>query len=133
MQDQEYIATFRAAYTAQTDAQANLIAETIIQASKKILDEDDSDSYESDMFVTQVTNNAPSLEPTEVIIRLRQCRNDLIRSGFKECWDLARELDKIQWSFKRRLDPAEGAAPDYDWGEFMDVARRIIDLKENPL
>lgn len=127
----EYVATFRARYEAGNDVEAHLIAENIREHAQEYLDEDD-DEDEPEITVTQVTSLLSTVQPEEVLIRLRQARNDLIRTGFKDCWQQAMELDKTIWALHRRHSP-DDLPPDYDYGRYLSLARQIIELGENPL
>lgn len=122
-----YVATLRLAYQAEDDIEAHLIADLARERAESEFDTVDSDD---EVLLTQVTNFAAAVEPRELLTRLTLTRNDLIRTRYKECYDLARELDRLADALQKRLMPEEVA--DYDFGKFPEVARLILIEGENP-
>lgn len=122
-----YVATIRLTYTATDDVEAQMIAELARERAESELDtEEDQD----EAILTQVTCFALQVEPSELLVRLAQTRNDLIRTRYRECFELARELDRLADALKKRLLPHE--VTNYDFGRFMEVAEAILQKKENP-
>lgn len=123
----EYVATLRLTYKADDEVEARLIGELARERAESELDvEDDQD----EAILTQVTSFAGAIEPRELLTRLMQTRNDLIRTRYTECYDLARELDKIAYALEKRLMPDE--VTDYDFGRFIQVAQVVLLEGGNP-
>lgn len=123
----EYVATIRLTYRAEDDVEAQLIAELARERAESELDkEDDGD----EAILTQVTSFAIAVEPRELLTRLAQTRNDLIKTRYTEAFDIARQLDQLSDALQKRLMPHE--VTDYDFGHFMEIAERILNGGENP-
>jgi len=125
----EYIATLRAVFEANDDAEAVLIAETIRERGAENLDETDGDSLD----VTQVTDNPLEITPQEVIVVLRRARNQLIRTRVKWAVELAQEVDKAAWVLQHRAEGNPEYSPAYPYHHFTELLESIIRRKENPL
>lgn len=122
-----YVATIRLAYTADDDVEAQLIAELARERAESELDtEEDKD----EAILTQVTNFAVAVEPRELLTRLTLARNDLIRTRYRECFELARQLDILSDALQKRLMPDE--VTDYDFGRFLEVAGKVLNEGANP-
>lgn len=115
-----YYTTLIAAYEAMHDVEARIIAETIRENAGKDLEEGD------DVWVDDVVETSPPTTPHALIHRLRVTRNDLIRLKSNECYDLARELDKIAWMLERRMDSQSVDFTAYDYGAFLDTVKRVL-------
>lgn len=123
----EYVATLRLTFRAEDDVEAQLIAELARERAESELDtEDDAD----EAILTQVTSFAAAVEPRELLTRLVLTRNDLIRTRYRECYDLARELDRLADALQKRLLPHE--VTDYDFGRFPEVAQVVLLEGGNP-
>jgi hypothetical protein len=120
-----YIATLRAQFNADDDVEAIWIADKIMENGEVDLNEDDGDLLE----VTQVTSNALDITPQEVLVQLRRARNLLIRTRIKQCFETARELDKIIYALSHR-DEINFDMSSYDWGAFMQITEQIIKGEE---
>jgi hypothetical protein len=123
-----YCATFRALYDADDDVQAIFIADKIRENGGEDLDiEEGEDTFEN----TQVTSSALAIEPEEIITHLRKARNILINTRFRQCFDLAREMDKQIWCLIHRDDVGVSLS-NYDYGRFMEIAKLIINEGKVP-
>lgn len=65
------------------------------------------------------------------IMQLRRARNILIRTKYKEAYDLARSLDEMCHVLATRVDPTMVAGT-YDYSNLMRVLKEVID-GGNPL
>lgn len=123
----EYVATIRLTFKAVDDVEAQMISELARERAESELDtEEDKD----EAILTQVTSFAVAIEPRELLTRLTLTRNDLIRTRYRECFELARQLDQLLDALQKRLLPED--VTDYDYGRFPEVARRILQEGENP-
>lgn len=123
----EYVATIRLTFQAADDVEAQLISELARERAESELDtEEDKD----EAILTQVTSFSVAIEPRELLTRLTLTRNDLIRTRYRECFELARQLDILLDALQKRLLPED--VTDYDYGRFPEVARRILQEGENP-
>lgn len=122
-----YVATLRAVYDAEDEVQAIFIADQIRLNAMQDLDEEEGDSIE----VTQVTSDALHILPEEVLRVLRRARNQLIRTRYKQCYELAKELDQQIFVLEHRGEPDFSMAG-YDYGKFMEVSEAILMKGENP-
>lgn len=115
-----YIATFRAIFNAAHEAEAQAIAEKIVENGSLDLSEDEDETF----TLTQVTDNADVLEPAELCEVLKKARNGLLRTRLKEAFDQARELDKFIYVLQHRQEEGFQLAG-YDWGSFIHLATEI--------
>ena len=123
----EYVATIRLTFQAADDVEAQMISELARERAESELDtEDDKD----EAILTQVTSFSAAVEPRELLTRLTLTRNDLIRTRYRECFELARQLDVLLDALQKRLLPEE--VTDYDYGHFPEVAQRILQEGDNP-
>ena len=123
----EYVATLRLTFKAADDVEAQMIAELARERAESEFDtEEDGD----EVLLTQVTAFAAAIEPRELLTRLALTRNDLIRTRYKECYDLARELDRLSDALQKRLMPYE--VTDYDFGRFPQIAQVVLLEGGNP-
>lgn len=122
-----YVATLRAVFDAEDEVEAIFIADQIRQNGIVDLDEDDGDILD----VTQVTSNDLALSPEETLTVLRRARNLLIRTRVKECYETAREFDKLIYILAHRTDPAFSLAG-YNYGDFLDISEAILMRGEMP-
>lgn len=121
-----YVSTFRAVYDAEDEVQAIYIADQIRLNGSQDLDEDDGD----DLVVTQTTSNALDLDPEEVLVKLRQCRNLLIKTRVRPAFEQARELDKLIYMLGHKSD--EFPLAGYKYGDFMDICEAILVTEDTP-
>lgn len=117
-----FIATYRATFAADSDVEAAVIAEQVRQNAELDLDtEEDGD----EVIQTQLTESAIAVAPQEVIIRLTQVRNDLIRMKVKDCWVLAESINQLIHALKRSLS-VEDAIVSYNHSSFMRIAELVL-------
>lgn len=121
-----YVATLRALYNAEDDAQAAFIADQIRLNGSSDFDEDDDF-----LDVTQVTSNDLDLTPEETITQLKKARNLLIKTRIRQCYALAKELDYQIFALIHRESP-DFMMSTYDHGAFMDIADQILNLRTMP-
>jgi len=117
-----YYATVVASYDADNEVEARLIAETVRENAGRDLDE--SEGSTDEVWVDQVVAVLGDLSPIAVIQRLKITRNDLIRLRKNDCFDTARELDKIAWALEQGQS-SEYAS--YDYGKFLEVAKTVLE------
>lgn len=118
----EYVATLRASFQCENDAEALLVAHDIAEMARGgILEEAEGD----DIVVTQVIDYAPADTPQEIINVLAKARNTLIKTKVSKMLDLARELDMVIFSLEK--GDFELIAP-YDQ-RFMDLVEQVISGK----
>jgi hypothetical protein len=124
----KYLTTIRVSFDADNEAKAMLVADHLAEVIIGELEDDDT------CDVTQTINiTAKHLtEPEEVIARLSIARNDLIRTGYRDCFYTAQTIDQLIHALRRRLDPAD-MLPDYDHGGFIALAHIILNEGGNPL
>lgn len=122
-----FVATFRATYDADDDVSAEIVADQIRLNAEQDLDDEEGDTFEC----TQVTSNALELTPDELMNLLRKTRNALIKTRVKECWEQAREIDKLIYAMRFRDEP-HFALSGYSYGDFMDLTIAIIQRGEEP-
>jgi hypothetical protein len=122
----KYVSTFRAVYEAEDDVAAAIIADQIRLNAEQDLDEDE-DTFEC----SQTTSNALDLSPDETISQLKRARNLLIKTRIKQCYELARELDRVIYALPYRDEPSFTMGG-YDYGNFMDLTLAILERGEEP-
>jgi len=123
----QYIATLRAVYDAKDEVEAIFIADKILENGSVDLEDDDTFS------VTQVTSNTISLTPQEITDVLLRARNILIRTRIRDCFQQARELDRIIYLLGFQEEDWEYASAGYSYGNFMDAAEAILMRGESPI
>ena len=115
----EYVATLRASFQADNDAEAMLVADDIGTAALiHVLEEDAGD----EIIVTQVIDYAPADTPQEIITILTKARNTLINIKLQKFLEMARELDILIYALEQG---------DYDLyspydQRFMDVVEQVL-------
>jgi hypothetical protein len=122
-----HVATFRAVFDAENDVHAAVIADQIRVNGSEDLDLEEGDTFEC----TQVTSNQLELLPDELFNQLNRCRNLLIKTRIKECFNLARELDMQIYALRYRDSP-DFTMSGYSYGDFMDLVESIITRGEEP-
>ena len=115
-----YYATLIASFNALNDVEARLIAETARENAEKDFEDGD------EVWVDDVVTTSPPATPHALIHRLKSTRNDLIRLKHTESYDLARELDKLAWSLAQRMSGPSIDYTRYDYGNFLDVVKRVL-------
>ena len=117
----KYIATLRCTISADDELEARLVAHEITEAAEGILEEDDT------LDVTQIIpfEQSGDVEPTEMVNVLRQARNMLIRTRIVQCYEQARELDKIAWILEHRAEESFDLAG-YDYTAMIDLTDRLL-------
>lgn len=125
-----YVATLRLVYSAADDIEASAIAEICREHAEEELDIDED---EDEAIITQIESMGSSLIPEELLARLVRTRNDLIRTKYVECWNLARELDRMTHALRQKLAPDDQyAVVNYDHGHFLEVTTAILTKGESP-
>jgi hypothetical protein len=124
----QYVASFRAIYTAEDDVEAELIADKIEENARADLVIDDEADYEPSFACTQLVNNVLDISPQEVVTILRKARNLLIRSRRRSALDVARMIDIEAFAVEQRREPGMETVG-YDYGRFLDVCETILKEK----
>jgi hypothetical protein len=124
--EQAFVATFRAHMVADDEVEANLISEGLRETMMDNLDEEDGDF----VMVTQVIPFTPENlhSPQEICDVLARDRNILIRTRYKEMWDVAKMLDQTIHALKTGGDQLVG----YDYGRFLEIAEAVL-KGDNPV
>lgn len=115
----KFIATFRAIYDAEDDVSAQLAAEIIRENGAAELDDG------GELLVTQVTSSIIEVAPEESIIHFERSRDLLIKTRIKQCFDMAREFDKMIYILRHRSEQDFNLA-NYDYGAFIDRVEQIL-------
>jgi hypothetical protein len=123
-----HVATFRVILNTQDEVEAILAADKLKSVCEDYLDAEEGDQ----VVVTQVTSTSTDVEPSETLMILRRARNALIRTRIKECYDQAREMDRIAYSLEHRGEP-EYALAGYDYSHLLEVAEAILKHGKDPL
>lgn len=124
-----HVATLRVILYTQDEVEAILAADKLKSVCEDYLDADEGDK----VVVTQVTSSSTDVEPSETLTIIRRARNALIRTRIKECFDQARELDRIAYALEHRGEGPEHALAGYDYGRLMEVADSILTHGKDPL
>lgn len=122
-----YIATLRVFVYDHSEVEAAITVDECIDLVEDYLEPEDGDRVE----LTQLTPFRTDVEPSELLVIILRARNALVRTRIKECWDLARSIDQLAHSLKYR--DTSGMLPSYDYGTFIEVAKRILTHNEDPL
>ncbi len=112
-----YTATIVVTFDADDEVQATIIGELIRENANKDLEDGD------EIYVSQVLPISEAQAPHELVHRIKQVRNDLIRLKKNDCFDVARELDKIAFA----LTVHDDELATYDYTKFLQTARTIMD------
>ena len=116
-----YAASLRAIFQADNEVIAHVIAEQIRQNGERDLQLEDGDSID----VSTVIPYGLGVSRQELSTILRAARNILIETKIKQCFDLARELDRVTWILEHRAEDHFDAAG-WEPGDFMDVVEKIL-------
>lgn len=122
-----HVATLRLVIYTEDEITAHIVASKVAEAAEELLDPDDGD----DVSLTEILPFTLEVSPQEIIDRLLQARNTLIRTRIKECFDAAKELDFIIHGLRRRVEIGDVPAS-YDYSHIFDVADAILNRKETP-
>lgn len=122
-----FVVTMRGVIHCHDEVEARMAADVMTTEASKYLDEEDGD----EVFITQVTPFAPVVEHAELIDRLKRARNDLVKTRIVDCWNTARDLDRIIFGLQRGVNPHEIGT--YNYGHFMEVSSAILERGEYPL
>lgn len=120
-----YVGTLRVIVNSPDEVEASITMDRLKEACEALLDEEDGDEVQ----LTQVTSNSTDLEPTETLNVLKRARNALIRTRIKQCYDQARELDKLIYV----LATKDGDLANYDYGGLLDIAQDILQKGHDPI
>jgi hypothetical protein len=123
-----HIATLRCIINTADEVEAVLAADKLKAVCEDYLDEEDGD----EVVVTQVTSMTTAVEPSETLVILRRARNALIRTRIRDCFDMAREFDKMIYALDHRSD-GEHALAGYDYGHLLEVADQILTYGKDPV
>ncbi len=123
-----YVSTMRLVIHSPDEVEATITTDRIREIVAEYLDEEDGDQ----VIITQVTPNSSDLSPEELLVVLKRARNGLIRTRVKECFDLARELDKQIHALGLRTSTSE-AHTSYDYTNLLDIAEQILNGEADPL
>lgn len=117
----KYLVTIRCTLDAEDDLEAKLEANEVIEQASDVLDEDDT------IDVTQIIplSLQRSVEPSEMVAHLRRSRDMLIKTRIIQCFELAKELDKVAWILEHRSEETFDLAG-YDYGAIYDLADTIL-------
>lgn len=117
----QYTAVLKAVFEAPSDVDAILIAENVRELGLAVLSQEDDDSID-------VVDVSPTLllkyDRIELVRVMRKTRNMLIATRIRQCFDLAREIDKTAWILDHRAEEHFDVTG-YNYGDFMTLARRI--------
>ena len=125
---QLFIQTLRVFINSPTEVDADIAGQEIVDLIEEYIDPEDGDRVES----TQLTSFESDVEPDEQLIILARARNTLIRTRIKQCFDLAKEVDYTMHALRHR-DDGSGFIPPYSHGDFMLIAKSILQDGEDPL
>lgn len=123
-----YFVTFRAIIYAPSEVDAISWAEETADAARATLIPEDGD----DFYVTQITPYNAEITPQETVTTLRLARNVLIRTRYKDCYEVAQQIDKFAHELERRTDENSKGVT-YDWTRFMEIAKEILDGGAGPI
>lgn len=123
-----HVATLRLVIHTADEVEAILAADKIKMLAEDYLEPEDGD----EIVVTQVTSMTTAVEPAETLVILRRARNALIRTRIKQCFDMAREFDKMIYQLDHRAD-GDHALAGYDYSELLDVMDQILMHGKDPI
>lgn len=123
-----HVATLRLVINTADEVEAILAADKIKMLAEDYLEPEDGD----EIVVTQVTSMSTAVEPAETLVILRRARNALIRTRIKQCFDMAREFDKMIYQLDHRAD-GDHALAGYDYSELLDVMDQILMHGKDPI
>lgn len=123
-----FVGTLRLVINSPDEVEACMAADRLRELCLDYLDEEDGDQ----VILTQLTANSSDLTPEETLVVLKRARNALIRTRIRECYDLARELDKNIHAMSLRVSTEE-AHTSYDYTALLDIAEQILNNNQDPL
>lgn len=125
----KFVAVMHVTLSAPDEVSAVIEAEKVRESLEKdeIISVEDGESAD----MVQVIPLAEDPTPSANILQLKRARNILIRTRFRDCFDVAQELDKMAHALSVRLSPQESQVS-YDYGKFMEVAADVL-RGDNPL
>lgn len=59
------------------------------------------------------------------IILLRAARNTLLTLKFNDCWNLAKQLDQMQFVLSKHLNPDDAVGLEYPHGHVMELFEEV--------
>lgn len=124
--EESFVATMRVHFVAPDEIEANLISEGLRETMMESLDEEDGDF----VTVTQVIPFSADtlISPQEICDVLRRDRNILIRTRYRDMWDVARSIDQTIHMLSTGGNQLQG----YDYGRFLEIATAVL-RGENPI
>ena len=115
----------RLSFQAEDEVEAKIICDELESVIAHQLEDDES----AEAGVTQLLPfGSAGLSPQETVEQLRRSRDLLILTRISQCFDLARELDKVAWVLEHRNEETFDLAS-YDWGSFMDRVNTLLGRK----
>lgn len=120
-----YVAILEAYFEAETDVDALLIAEVTRENAGRDLDADADDSIE---VVAVIPQTLRIFKMDRLLRKMRDVRDELIRTKITQCVDLARELDRQAFILENRIDEHFDAGT-YDYGAFIQLMKEVLDAE----
>lgn len=129
MADRKFLATIRAVFEAEDEVEAALIANEIQEATSALFEEDVTDGT---VDVTQVIpyGLVGKVEPAELVAQLRRCCDMLIMTRIVQCFEQAKELDKLAWILEHREEETFDITG-YDYGAIFERADKLLGRKKS--
>lgn len=124
MPEKQFIATLRTTFGAEDELEATLMANELQEAVANLLDDGET------VDVTQVIpyNLPKRLEPAEIVEQLRRSRDVLIMTRIVQCFELAKEIDKIAWILEHRAEESFDLSG-YDYTAVFDRADQLLNRR----
>lgn len=119
---QKFLATLRVTFDADGDLDARLIANECAEAiSDHVLEDEDT------VDVTQIIpwGTQGLVSPEELVAQMQRTRNLLIKTRIVQCYDMARELDKMAWVLEHRQESSFDISG-YDYSAFQDLTNQLL-------
>lgn len=131
-----YLATFRAAFEAETEGVAEVTAERMSMALEEILGEEDEEGAPSyKLQLTEVLKFDSATTFVELADLCCQLRNKLIYTKRKPALEAAGVLDELAHQLRSAQDPdvaARGIIPPYDRARMLELMIAVW-AGENPV
>lgn len=131
-----YVATYRAAFDAETEGVAQVTAERGLEALENILGEEDDEGDESyKLQLTEVVKFDHAKPYDELADECFRLRNKLIATKIKKFIEAAGVLDETGWYLTQTIDPTDAESevlPQYPRYRLLEVCQAIWERGENP-
>jgi hypothetical protein len=107
------------------ELEARLEMNELVEAAAELLEDGET------IDVTQIipVEAQGVVEPTEMVEQLRRSRDLLIKTRIVQCYDMAREMDKMAWILQHRLEQSFDATG-YDYGTFVELTDKLLGRKD---